>query len=101
VASANGYNSQGCFTDSTSARGLSAYAFTNGTSMTVELCTAGCKAKGYVKAAVEYGAECYCGNAVATTSVVAPITDCEVMFCAGNLKEYCAAGSRMLIYSSV
>jgi hypothetical protein len=66
------YRLKGCFTDSTSARGLSLYSFTNGTGMSEELCVATCQAKGYGMAGIEYAKECYCGKALARTSVAAP-----------------------------
>jgi hypothetical protein len=96
------YNLKGCYTDSTASRGLSAYSFVNGTGMTEELCVTTCQAKGYSIAGIEYGRECYCDNAIASSSTLAPggIADCQAMFCPGNKKEYCAAGSRLLVYST-
>jgi hypothetical protein len=96
-----GVGLQGCRTDSVSARGLSRHSFTNGTGMTEELCLGTCQAKGYSMAGIEYGKECYCGNVLAGTTTVAPggMADCQVMLCPGNMKEICAAGNRLLIYS--
>lgn len=93
------YALKGCYTDSTGARGLSAYSFTNGRGMTEELCVGTCAAKGFALAGVEYGEECYCGNVLASSSTVAPggMADCEVMFCPGNGKQYCSAGNRLLV----
>lgn len=50
----------GCFQDGP-ARALTGFS-TSSDSMTVELCTSTCASKGFTKAGVEYGRECYCGN---------------------------------------
>ncbi|OCL10625.1 WSC-domain-containing protein [Glonium stellatum] len=100
VQSVGTYNLFGCFTDSLTARALSSSKFTSSTSMTVETCVSGCQAKGYTKAGVEYGGECYCGNNLAITSTVASTLDCMASFCTGNLQEYCGGSKRLLVYSS-
>ena len=69
------YNLSGCFTDSQAARGLSNFTTASSTSMIVESCVSSCQTRGYSKADVEYGSECYCGNTLATTSTPAPISD--------------------------
>lgn len=94
------YNLQGCFVDSTASRGLSSYSFSNGGAMTNELCINTCSSKGYALAGTEFGDECYCGNALASTSSPALITDCEALLCPGNSTEFCSAGNRLLVYSS-
>jgi hypothetical protein len=100
VPSVGAYTQPACFTDSQAARGLSSYSFASTTSMTVETCVTGCQAKGYVKAGVEFGSECYCGNTLATTSTPVGISDCMASFCTGNLTEFCGGGKRLLVYSS-
>jgi hypothetical protein len=100
VQGVGAYNLSGCFTDSQTARGLSSFRTASSTSMTVENCVASCQARGYRKAGVEYGSECYCGNTLANASTPAPISDCEAMFCTGNLTEFCAGPKRLLVYSS-
>jgi hypothetical protein len=99
LSSIGPYNLKGCFTDSTASRGLNAFAFANSTGMTEELCVNTCQAKGFSVAGIEYGIECFCGNALASTSLSAALTDCQAMFCPGNTKEYCSAGNRLLVYS--
>jgi len=69
------YNLSGCFTDGQAARGLSNFTTAPSTSMTVESCVSSCQTRGYGRADVEYGSECYCGNTLATTSTPAPISD--------------------------
>lgn len=53
----------GCFQDGP-ARALTGFS-TSSSSMTVELCTSTCASKGFTKAGIEYGSECYCGNSFA------------------------------------
>lgn len=63
--------------------------------MTNEVCANWCK--GYTYFGTEYGRECYCGNALATSSTVAPASDCK-MLCAGSNLEYCGSGNRLSVY---
>jgi hypothetical protein len=42
--------------------------------------------------------QCYCGNTLASTSVLKPDTDCS-MLCAGNSSQFCGAGSRLSLYA--
>jgi hypothetical protein len=94
------YTLFGCFTDTQGARGLSNSTAASSTSMTVESCVSICQQRGYSKAGVEYGSECYCGNTIANTSTQAPISDCMTKFCTGELTEFCGGSKRLLVYSS-
>ncbi|KAG4434028.1 hypothetical protein IFR05_010482 [Cadophora sp. M221] len=90
-----GYTSIGCYTESTTGRALP-----NGktiASKTVALCVAACSASNYVYAGLEYGGECWCGNAFSAGSVPTAITECSTV-CGGNTTEYCGAGSRLNVY---
>jgi hypothetical protein len=52
-------------------------------------------------AGMEYGDECYCGDASALTasgSTQAPKTDCQVP-CSGDSTYYCGGGSRLSYYT--
>ncbi|KUJ06679.1 uncharacterized protein LY89DRAFT_403153 [Mollisia scopiformis] len=90
-----GYSFLGCYTEATGVRALSPGAFFNYTGMTLELCASDCA--GYTYFGAEYGGECYCGDVINLGSVVAPLTDCN-MICPGNPYEYCGAGSRLDLY---
>ncbi|KAE9365731.1 WSC-domain-containing protein, partial [Stipitochalara longipes BDJ] len=90
-----GYTDEGCYTEATSERALSAYTYNNG-GMTVELCAAACV--GYTYFGVEYGTQCYCGNSLNAGSVPAPPSDCNFP-CPGNATEFCGAGNRLNVYS--
>ncbi|THH32096.1 hypothetical protein EUX98_g2099 [Antrodiella citrinella] len=56
----SGWTSFGCVRDASS-RALNGYSFTSN-SMTTALCISTCATKGFTKAGVEFGQECYCGN---------------------------------------
>ncbi|RDL36505.1 Uncharacterized protein BP5553_05857 [Venustampulla echinocandica] len=94
VPSVGNYVYHGCYTEGTGVRALAPGFFASDT-MTVESCAASCAA--YTYFGVEYGRECYCGNALAASSVVAPANDCSFT-CAGNALEYCGAGNRLNVY---
>jgi len=90
-----GYTDEGCYTEATSERALSAYNY-NSNRMTVELCAAACV--GYTYFGVEYGTQCYCGDSLNAGSVPAPPGDCNFP-CPGNATEFCGAGNRLNVYS--
>ncbi|KAM3512081.1 hypothetical protein MY11210_004278 [Beauveria gryllotalpidicola] len=91
----DGYNSIGCYTEATASRALPNGAATD--KKTVKSCVDACKAGSYIYAGLEYGGECWCGNAFAAGAVVAPLSDCN-MLCNDNGTEYCGAGSRLNVY---
>jgi hypothetical protein len=95
------YQLQGCYTEpgNGGGRALPSYSFTNSTSMSAELCVAGCQAKGYTMAGMEYGQECWCANALNTKSTKVANSQCN-MLCPGNKREYCGAGSRLAVYQA-
>ncbi|KAI9774328.1 MAG: hypothetical protein M1840_004222 [Geoglossum simile] len=95
VQTAAGYNSQGCYTESTTGRALTGKTLATD-AMTIELCAATCA--GFTWFGVEYGRECYCGNDPGAGSVLAPNqADCSFL-CPGNNLEYCGAGNRLQMY---
>jgi hypothetical protein len=100
VPSVGTYQFQGCYSEGTGTRALAGYTFTNSTGMTVELCVGTCKSKGYSFAGAEYAKECYCGNSIAPSAVKKPDSDCNKL-CSGNSREYCGAGSRLVVYQDV
>lgn len=67
--------------------------------MTLEMCAGSCA--GFKYFGVEYGRECYCGDAfnAAAGSVAAPGGDGDCSFlCPGDQLEFCGAGWRMSSY---
>ncbi|KAK3327788.1 WSC domain-containing protein [Cercophora scortea] len=92
---------QGCFVDNSTARVLPKYTWTSTTQITPSSCVAKCATKGYAVSGVEYGGECYCGDAVPPASALAPSPwDCRAMFCTGDSSSFCGAGKRILVYAS-
>ncbi|KOS18481.1 putative fungistatic metabolite [Escovopsis weberi] len=84
----------GCQTEGNGTRALSG-ATTFNTSMTNELCGAFCADFDFF--GTEFGAECYCGDALDPSSMAAPAADCQ-MLCGGNDQEFCGAGNRLSVY---
>ncbi|KAK1989374.1 WSC domain-containing protein [Colletotrichum cereale] len=94
-ATAGAYTFLGCRTEpAQGGRALDSKA-TASDKMTNEACGAFCD--GYTYFGTEYGGECYCGNALPTTSLEAPASDCG-MFCTGSGNEYCGNGNRLSVY---
>jgi hypothetical protein len=94
-----GFTYLGCYQEATIGRLLSGVSYTDTNAMTVESCTAFCKANlptgGY--AGVEYASQCYCGATLSQTAVVEPASSCD-MLCVGNDKEYCGGSSLLNVY---
>ncbi|KAL7925365.1 heme peroxidase [Trichoderma austrokoningii] len=85
----------GCQTEGNGTRALTGSASATG-SMTNEVCAAFCDEFAYF--GTEYGSECYCGNTLDPSSLVAAASDCD-MLCSGNDLEYCGAGNRLSLYT--
>jgi hypothetical protein len=90
----NGFNSIGCYTEGTNARALPVGM---NTADTVAACVNACGSSNYLYAGLEYGGQCWCGNALSAGSVQAPLSDCS-MICNDNSTEYCGAGNRLNVY---
>jgi len=56
----------GCIKDNGNARALTGLS-TSSNQMTVAMCQSLCDSKGFIYAGLEYGQECYCGNAISGT----------------------------------
>ena len=105
---------QGCFTyvcfgsydgiltdfpgsDSVGARGLSGAFYGDGNAMTTDSCIAYCTQAGYNYAGVEYASECFCGNAIASTSTLATASTCN-MGCSGAPTTQCGGPDRLTLF---
>jgi Domain of unknown function (DUF1996)/WSC domain len=102
VTKSKGWKYLGCGTDvSSGTRTLadksSMYTAGVGNNMTVEFCMNFCQ--GYKYAGLEYGSECFCGNALASDRAPKPgiLGQCN-MKCAGDNGEYCGGGLAMSLY---
>lgn len=94
-----GYASIGCYTEATTGRALP-----NGFTMpagnkNVATCIAGCAGRSFIYAGLEYGQECWCGNAFSAGSVPAPAADCKIA-CVDNKAELCGGNSRLNVYQA-
>lgn len=66
--------------------------------MAVEMCLG--FAKGYNYAGVEYGRECWFGNALSGGTVQPAIAAECGMPCSGSPPQYCGPGNRLLLYKT-
>ena len=96
VPKASNFALQGCYTEGTSGRALSA-ASNVSNSMTIEACAAFCSAYTYM--GVEYSTECYCDNSIAPGSAIAAMSGCS-MTCGGNGNELCGGPNRLSFYKN-
>jgi len=81
--------------EGTNIRALTGAAFVDYNAMTLEICASNCA--GFTWWGVEYGGECYCGNALNGGSQPASASDCTFT-CPGSNSEYCGAGNRLQMY---
>lgn len=99
TAGGKSWSYSGCWTDSPSNRALGAYAFTNSTGMSIEVCATACAQRGYSWMGTEYAAECYCGTSAGPANGAAKVADTDcTMRCAGDNSEWCGAGNRLTVY---
>ncbi|KAF6787081.1 fungistatic metabolite [Colletotrichum sojae] len=91
-----GYVSEGCYTEATDTRALPNLVDLE--EKTVANCVAACSGRRNTYAGLEYGGECWCGNALAEGAVPADnAAECS-MPCADNSTEYCGGPSRLNLY---
>ena len=68
--------------------------------MTWEACSGACATGGYLYTGVEYGGECYCGNAIVSPGGPAPDGNAGCnMACSGNAAEICGGSNRLTLFS--
>ena len=96
--SAQGWQLEGCYTDSVQARSLSVGMGVAG-GMTNAKCKDACRAAGYVLAGTEYAGECFCDNQIRNAGKPAPDgnTGCN-MACNGNQTEMCGGPDRLTFW---
>ncbi|KAF9469421.1 WSC-domain-containing protein [Collybia nuda] len=97
VQSYNGWTLSDCYTDSVSSRSLPSLVSFPAGDMTVEKCLDACHTRGFHLAGVEYGQECFCGNAIQSPGTVTA-TGCDAMQCVGNANQFCGGPARLLVY---
>ncbi|KAJ7635293.1 galactose oxidase [Roridomyces roridus] len=88
----------GCFVDGAHGRVLPNEI--DNTTMTVEMCVDICTGTNFSISGLEFGVQCFCGNALIEGAVVAPDpNDCN-QACGGNATQACGAGNRLSVYST-
>ncbi|KAL8950733.1 MAG: hypothetical protein Q9183_007508, partial [Haloplaca sp. 2 TL-2023] len=89
-------DSTGCYTDSASKRVLTGRA-TASREMTQQACANYCS--GWTYWGVEYGSQCYCGNAFSNPTTSTPASDCSFK-CSGDATQVCGGTGRMSLFKS-
>jgi hypothetical protein len=92
-----GWSAQGCWIDGAKGRILP-YQAPDNQAQTLSGCAALCKNAGYTIAGVEYGVQCFCGNAIYNDGVKTVDSACSFN-CPGNAAQKCGAGDRLSIVS--
>lgn len=92
------WSSLGCYSDSTSARGLQADAYASD-DMTEGKCIGYCDRKGFNYAAVEYGRECRCDNYIRSPSAKIDDSNCNFS-CAGASGEACGGSNAQNVFTN-
>ncbi|KAJ6610549.1 WSC domain-containing protein [Mycena sp. CBHHK59/15] len=89
------WKSIGCRGDSTSGRALKHLVAVASRSMTVESCLDACAVDEYALGGVEYGDECYCGNALLYAYGTSEACNKP---CSGNTSEICGGPHALNVY---
>ncbi|GAM89397.1 hypothetical protein ANO11243_074350 [Dothideomycetidae sp. 11243] len=89
----------GCWSDNANnIRTLTFMAY-DVTNNTIEACTSYCTNAGYSIAGVEYGTQCFCGNAITGYAGQTVDNGCT-MPCSGNSSEICGDSNRISLFSN-
>ncbi|KAI9892350.1 MAG: hypothetical protein M1814_001551 [Vezdaea aestivalis] len=86
---------QSCLLEPDTGRALGKNVVSNN-SMTVQICLDTCPQ--YQYAGLEYGRECWCGNAILNNAQVASSDSACNKVCKGNSTEYCGNGGALSLY---
>ncbi|KAH8991415.1 WSC domain-containing protein [Lactarius hatsudake] len=95
VTAAGGWNSRGCYSDSTSSRTLERRV--DAGNVTVESCVSACKSQSFTIAGLEYARECWCGNEVRIPGVPISQGACN-QACIGDNTEVCGGPNALQLY---
>ncbi|KAI7392635.1 WSC-domain-containing protein [Hortaea werneckii] len=87
----------GCWSDQ-SPRTIDYMAYQSD-SNTIEKCTQTCADKGYSIAGIEFGSQCFCGNALGYAATQVIDSSCQTP-CPGNSSEICGGGNRLSLFSN-
>ncbi|KAJ7693927.1 WSC domain-containing protein [Mycena rosella] len=86
---------KGCFSDNVNSRALPHPQSISG-GVTIETCTAACKANGFGVAGLEVGLECWCSSSLPTSSLLSDAA-CHTA-CVANTTEFCGGSSKLSVY---
>ncbi|RFU77686.1 wsc domain-containing [Trichoderma arundinaceum] len=92
----------GCLVEPSAGKLMDNQVYNNDTTMTPQICLSRCNQ--YKYAGIEYGQECWCGDALnlagwADSTPGKNVTSSECnMVCPGNATEFCGAGNRLQLY---
>ncbi|CDZ98531.1 beta-1,6-N-acetylglucosaminyltransferase, contains WSC domain [Phaffia rhodozyma] len=92
------FSSAGCWQDSATDRVLTGSSSTLGL-MTTAQCVSSCSTQGFIYAGLEASFYCYCGNTIASSSLLLAASSCTSP-CGGNSTEICGGPSALSIYST-
>ncbi|KAJ5652587.1 WSC domain protein [Penicillium longicatenatum] len=84
----------GCYTDSTTARALNTSILVNGN--TIETCQSTCSSAGFSYAGMEYGTQCFCGNAI-MNNAQSGSAGCTIP-CPANSAENCGGSNAINMF---
>ncbi|KAH6905304.1 copper radical oxidase [Coprinopsis sp. MPI-PUGE-AT-0042] len=92
------WTSQGCVTEGTTGRALTAATYASGEAMTIQSCINFCDAQGAIYAGVEYSV--LCGNTLSNGGgLTAPTSECN-MRCSGDIAQPCGGPGRLNLFWS-
>ncbi|KAK9423053.1 putative WSC domain-containing protein [Seiridium unicorne] len=98
VYTPNGASYVGCASEIQNGRALPLKP-TSDAKMTISMCLASCSSNGYPVAGLEYGRECWCGNALdAGVKLEAGVKGACGMPCAGDQSQTCGGPSLLSVY---
>ncbi|KAJ5974962.1 hypothetical protein N7481_008669 [Penicillium waksmanii] len=95
VSTTLSWKSLGCYSDSTSNRALNTSVLVPG--HTVEACQSACEDAGFLYAGLEYGTQCFCGNAIMNSASSIDSSHCNVP-CAQSASEICGGSNAISLY---
>ncbi|OCL01795.1 WSC-domain-containing protein [Glonium stellatum] len=93
-----GWSYSGCYVDNANGRIL-AIQQPDSNIVTIESCISTCSSLGYSIVGLEYSTQCFCGNEIIASGVVASADSQCAMQCSGNSAERCGGPDRMSIYT--
>ncbi|KAM0714477.1 hypothetical protein Q7P37_010264 [Cladosporium fusiforme] len=88
----------GCWSDS-NPRTFPNQVYEDTKGNTIDKCTSTCVSKGFSIAGLEFGSQCYCGNAMTSGAVKVIESSCKTP-CAGNSSQSCGGTSRLSVFSN-